>query len=477
MPVFSNTVSQVTNTLNRSDSSASEVAQSILNDPSLTSRLLKTVNSAYFNPTGQPINTVSRAVMLLGFDHVKRLTMSLMLIDNLTEGEHRNQLVAEVAQAIHAATQAQQFMLLNASMKDAEEIFVATLLSRLGKMAFWAFADEEADSLMAELEAHDNSDAAEQAVLGFDLKDLTKALSQEWSLGDVLNDFLDGKLDEKRTACMDAGIALAELTHNGWDEEAAESILNALSKELDTKASSLKKLSQDNIEKAQDVAKIYGSYEASALIKNSGSDASIVEGSAPEVATEDSVQTNIETVEEFEASEFPEPNMNYQMQVLTELNATLQEKPSIGIILEMVLEGVYRGVGTDRVMFMMLNPLRTSLQCKYALGKDAEGLLKEFTIDITKPDNVFTKVIASKQPRLLPNNPAQLGGTLSRDTLTKLGKPPYMVMPAIVKDKVIGAFVADRNLSGRTLESSDFLAFQQFCQQANMGLTILALQG
>jgi hypothetical protein len=52
-----------------------------------------------------------------------------------------------------------------------------------------------------------------------------------------------------------------------------------------------------------------------------------------------------------------------------------------------------------------------------------------------------------------------------------------MVMPAIVKNKVIGIFFADRNASGRPLTESDFLAFQQFCQQANMGLTILAMQG
>jgi hypothetical protein len=52
-----------------------------------------------------------------------------------------------------------------------------------------------------------------------------------------------------------------------------------------------------------------------------------------------------------------------------------------------------------------------------------------------------------------------------------------MVMPAIVKNKVIGLFIADRNASGRLLTETDFLAFQQFCQQANMGLTILAMQG
>jgi len=50
-------------------------------------------------------------------------------------------------------------------------------------------------------------------------------------------------------------------------------------------------------------------------------------------------------------------------------------------------------------------------------------------------------------------------------------------MPTIVIGKVIGVFMADRNASERVIKSKDFLSFQQFCQQANMGLSFLSMQG
>ncbi|OUR74557.1 hypothetical protein A9Q78_00020, partial [Methylophaga sp. 41_12_T18] len=51
MPVFSGTVADVTEAVNSEDSSASEVAQTILRDASLTSRLLKIANNFSYNPT------------------------------------------------------------------------------------------------------------------------------------------------------------------------------------------------------------------------------------------------------------------------------------------------------------------------------------------------------------------------------------------------------------------------------------------
>jgi len=56
-----------------------------------------------------------------------------------------------------------------------------------------------------------------------------------------------------------------------------------------------------------------------------------------------------------------------------------------------------------------------------------------------------------------------------------LGTPPYVIMPVIVRSKVIGMFLADRNVSSRDIEEKDFIAFQQFCQQANIGLSFLTM--
>jgi len=143
----------------------------------------------------------------------------------------------------------------------------------------------------------------------------------------------------------------------------------------------------------------------------------------------------------------------------------------------MVLEGIHRGVGMDRALFAILTPDRKKLICKYALGADNEQLSGSLSIDVSQPSNIFHQTLEVKKACLIPNDPKQLNGTLSRETLERLGKPPYLLMPTIVCGKVIGLFMADRNASGRAIEQNDFIAFQQFCQQANMGLTFLSMQG
>ncbi len=115
--------------------------------------------------------------------------------------------------------------------------------------------------------------------------------------------------------------------------------------------------------------------------------------------------------------------------------------------------------------------------CKYALGADNEKILQRFQIDISPTTNIFKQIVTNKKARHIDADPKKMAGTMSKETFNLIGAPPYLVMPAIVRGKVIGLFIADRNASARSIEEKDFIAFQQFCQQANMGLTFLAMQG
>ena len=462
MPVFSGTVAEVSAVLNSEDTSASDVANVVLRDASLTGRVLKVVNSFHFNPTNQTINTVSRAVMVMGFEQVRALTFSMVLVDSLNRGHQRQKLITEMAGAFHAAAQAQEFAKISHA-GDPEDLFVATLLSRLGNMAFWAFAGKQADELLSLLEEGMQEAEAEKVVLGFELVELTKALSHEWHLGDVVSDYLYKRLEANKAACINAGLSLADAARAGWDSTEAELKIHELADHFDVEVAELRRHVFENARQAKEVTELYGSKTASEAI--------------PVPMTEEDSEKAEMQDDSIIAASYPEPDIHYQMTVMQEISATIQERPKIGIILEMVLEGIYRGVGTDRAIFMMLNPERSHLTCKYLFADDAELLREKLLIDVRRPENVFHQIIETQKPRLLPGDPAQLGGTLSKDTLKLLGKPPFMVMPAIVKNKVIGLFIADRNASGRLLTETDFLAFQQFCQQANMGLTILAMQG
>ena len=61
------------------------LSNTILKDFALTNKLLRLVNTAYFRQYGGTISTVSRAVVILGFDRIRSVAMTLMLMDRSEE--------------------------------------------------------------------------------------------------------------------------------------------------------------------------------------------------------------------------------------------------------------------------------------------------------------------------------------------------------------------------------------------------------
>jgi len=481
MPIFSGTVSDVTNAVNSSSTSATDVATAILKDASLTGRLLKMANSFHYNPTGKPFSTISRAVMVLGFNQVRALALSLLLVDSLTEGRHKDKLTEEMAESFHSAIQAQE-LARKIKCKSPENVFVATLLSRLGNMAFWAFADDKATTLLELIEAGEITEKeAEAKVLGFSLHQLTQGLSKSWQLGELLDKSLSGTHnDDPLVDLIGMGQGLARAAKNGWDSDEASQIIATVAKKLELSENDVKNIVHSNAKQAKEVTRIYGVKEASHRIPlpvdidkekeleiNSDTESTEIVGN-----TEEHYVVGAE-LEELRA--YQEPDTNLQLTIMQEITAVIEEKPSINIVLEMVLEGLYRGIGMDRSLFAIISKDRKTLTCKFALGADNELLSKSFKIDISHSKNIFNQVIHSKKAVHISADPKKIDGTLSRDTLEYLGKPPYLIMPTIIRGKVIGVFMADRNESNRSIEDKDFLSFQQFCMQANMALTLLSI--
>ena len=106
MPVFGRTVESLRTLIADDRASASALAKVILMDPPMTTKVLRLANSAFFNHAHQGISTVSRAIVVLGFDPVVELALSVALIDALLNQGIRGRLHAEMARSFHAAVQA-----------------------------------------------------------------------------------------------------------------------------------------------------------------------------------------------------------------------------------------------------------------------------------------------------------------------------------------------------------------------------------
>ena len=464
-PIFSGTVIELAEVVNSENSSAADVAAVILRDAFLTSRLLKMANSFFYNPTHRKINTVTQAVMLIGFEQVRALSLSLMLIDSVESEHNRNKIIEEMAQSFHAAVQAQELARLK-KIKSTEGVFVATLLSRLGNMIYWAFSDDEKalEKITLLLDSKSEYDA-EYAVLGFHLHDLTKELSKSWQLGGLLDQFLSGEnSNDPLIELMDIGHYLAEESKHGWDEEQAVIAIKSVAATLNLSQEKVQASVYANAEKAREITKACGSVLMSESIPLS------IDSSASSTADDGADELNKALFQPCE------PNTAVQLAVLQDITEAIATKPSLDVIIKMSLEGISRGVGMDRAMFAILSEDRRKLVCKYAFGDGSRALTQHFKIDISKADNLFNQLIRTEKGMHISATHDFNQGIINKKALELLGAPPYLIMPAVVRKKVIGLFLADRNASQRSIETEDFLAFQQFCQQANMGLTFLTMQ-
>ncbi len=109
LPISKYTVNAINDVVSKDATSTSDLSRIILRDANLTARVLRLANSATYNVTGSTISTVSRAIVYLGFNLVRDISMSLAIIDGLLSGKAKEHALKLMAQSFHAAVQARDF--------------------------------------------------------------------------------------------------------------------------------------------------------------------------------------------------------------------------------------------------------------------------------------------------------------------------------------------------------------------------------
>lgn len=171
------------------DSSMSDIAELILNDPALTANLLKTCNSAYFG-LNRKVDSVRDAIGFVGLDHV----VQLVLLDSVSPSFKKNPRgygLGEGELWRHAVTSAHTAKALADQLGRSEHkhlIYTAALLKDIGKLIlgrFVAFSFEEINILVNSKGFSFND--AEKKIIGMNHEELGAMIGQKWCFSDKLN--------------------------------------------------------------------------------------------------------------------------------------------------------------------------------------------------------------------------------------------------------------------------------------------------
>ncbi len=191
MPALPVTVTKVVEIANNPATSPVDLNQVISLDPVLMAKVLKLINSAYYGVSTK-VNSLVRAIIMLGINTVKNLALSSAVIDTLGR---KNQFRALDPQAFwrHSLGVGVTSKLIarkrGIDSSKLEEYFIAGLLHGIGKIPLNnVLSDQYIEAMSTADRQKIPLCAAERKVFGFDHTFVGVRIGEAWNLGNAILD-------------------------------------------------------------------------------------------------------------------------------------------------------------------------------------------------------------------------------------------------------------------------------------------------
>jgi hypothetical protein len=368
-----------------------------------------------------------------------------------------------VVQSFHAAVQAKG-LADNRGESNTEEIFISTLLSRLGPIAFWSSESPLVDKLEKALSQNPNepSEIVERRVLGFSLIDLTARLATEWKLGELLTQAITGKSRTSRSSALILGYGIAN--SYATSPELPDRLIENVCNYLKCSAEEARKVLKSNIDETIETSKIYGICNYVKILSKYGSKNLI----------DVEYENQIEKIDIDDEDKINSYCIFTQLDILSEINSISKESNlNINLLLLTTIEGIYRGIGMDRVLFCVLSPNRKSVFGKYALGWNKEniGYIEFMLYDRQTNKDIVNHVFRKKIACFINGNKNKYFRYLSNEIRIRLSTDVFFIAPLLIKNSVIGMIFADRAHTRRELTETDLVSFKFTMAAANAALS------
>ena len=170
------------------DSSMSEIADLIVDDPALTANLLKICNSAYFG-LPRKVESVKDAVTWIGLDQIVELVLTSSVSENFNKGLTGYGL-GEGELWRHAVTSAHVAKFLAnryGFSQNKHLIYTAALLKDIGKLILGRFVAFSAEriNILVHSQGYSFNDA-EKNIIGMNHEELGALVGEKWSFSKQL---------------------------------------------------------------------------------------------------------------------------------------------------------------------------------------------------------------------------------------------------------------------------------------------------
>ncbi|MEI7473445.1 MAG: HDOD domain-containing protein [bacterium] len=180
LPSMPNIVSEALNIIEDPKSNINKLSEVISKDISITTEILKLVNSAYYGFPAQ-ITSINKAMALLGFSKVKSLIMSVAVKPMMMSTGGKSLWEHSVRCAVGS-----EILAKSLGKSDTDEAFIMGLLHDIGKTVLEIYNKDASKEITRLVGLGADRLAAEKMIFGFQHTEIGEQLVQKWKLPSLI---------------------------------------------------------------------------------------------------------------------------------------------------------------------------------------------------------------------------------------------------------------------------------------------------
>ncbi|MCP4601408.1 MAG: HDOD domain-containing protein [Proteobacteria bacterium] len=446
-PALSEHVEELNRIALLATTTATELSNVILQDPGLTSKIIRLVNSPFYSWSRGPITTVSRAIVLMGFDEVRQAAMSLLLFERFQEeaDEKAHQLRETILSSMMSGHVAKTIASEQTGV-NSEEAVICAMFHNLGKQVLGYYFPEEMKKVKRLIsDQHLTEDAAIEEVLGLSIDELCQELGKQWNLPQRILDTMtalpkEHKLPKPKSSTQKlrliAGFSqeVAELTSTDDPEDAAEQLssvaeryqksINLKTGQLDDLRGELSSLIKNYSETAhidssksgvvRNTLQGISTTTIADLSKDRGAPKSSVTKSLIQAVeyvsqphqplTQEDVKRVCEAEQEIAAADRDTPSEELLARGGREIAEELKMGEfDLSELMILALETMYSGLKLAHAIFCLHDVKTRTMRARLGLGYRVESLIPKFKFPMTKGRNLFAQAMFNGESIIVEN--------------------------------------------------------------------------
>jgi len=496
-PALSESISSINKIVASESESVTTLSNAVLRDFAMTNKVLKLVNSvSYYQYGGGTINTISRAVAIIGFDAVRNIAVTLMLFEHLQNKPQAVHLMDNFIRTLFSGVLAKVITVRN-GCRETEEAFICAMFHNLGRLlAVFYFPEETEEISKRVLHQKCSHEVASAQVLGLSFQDMGIGIARTWGFPDQIVHSMrhlpDGPVKNPETP-QDSLRTLVEFCYNLCDliaDTPRDQKAGGL-KKIATRFGSNMPLTEKDMVPALDQAleeiveyaniininlhqskfgkQLMEWIRQSGTPKPVGDDADTIVRESRMVADSGEIKM-AGAASSFDAQDGP----SILAAGIQDISNSLVESRPLNDVLRMILETMYRSMGFTHALLCIKDGRQNTMNGRFGFGADIARIAKEFKFPLSYSADVFHVALSKGADILIADiNDQKIRNRIPDWYRNVVIAQTFALFPLIIKNVPVALIYADKEFPGeivfsekelsllRTLRNQALLALKQ----------------